>query len=722
LRLNAAAYGDGCGPAGLLPSGGGVVKGTPFGRYELIDLLGRGGMGEVWKAFDTATQRVVAVKVLPPQLAADPVFEQRFRREAYAAAGLNDPHVVPIHNFGEIDGRLYVDMRLIEGEDLERVLARGPLDPDRAVTIIEQVASALNAAHRVGLVHRDVKPSNILIAEDDFSYLIDFGIARGAGETGLTGTGNVVGTWPYMAPERFTTGQTDTRSDIYALACVLYECVTSSRPFPGDSVEQQIAGHLTTPPPRPSVTRPGVSPQLDSVIATGMAKDPDQRYSKTTELARAARSAISFDVPQPAAPRDPQSAVPTQTRTPANADEASAPTEARTPANADEASAPTRARPPEAVDEAWMPTQAGPPEHVKKAWAPTAAGTPEHVEKAWAPTQAHPDKDLREAPPPNDEPPDQRSGTGPAPWPWWQRKVIVIPAAAIVTVAALVTIVFALAGNKPPARPSGPLNGTFAVEFGAQTRPNGQPYDNASGGSETWIIRSACRSGACVATASKVSGSQSTASTLVLDEIDGKWTSVSTAPGTCQNAPTEFWETMSLQSQPDGSLHGEFTVRSTTGCARNQQVTFTRTGDVESNVSIADPEAQPPRVASPAEGLRGRYQETDTYTDGNRSAEVNFDIQTYCLRTGQRCLSYWLNPDDAKILVFSQNQWDLATTSADSTCKSGGAAHREITLQYPLPQPPQNPITLLTGRGHYTITGACPFNSDFDSRVERTGD
>ncbi|HXO54568.1 MAG TPA: protein kinase [Mycobacterium sp.] len=540
------------------------MKGTPFGRYQLIELLGRGGMGEVWKAFDTATQRVVAVKVLPAQLAADPLFEQRFRREAYAAAGLNDPHVVPIHNFGEIDGRLYVDMRLIDGHDLEHVLARGPLDPDRAVKIIEQIASALNAAHRVGLVHRDVKPSNILVAEDDFSYLIDFGIARGAGETGLTGTGAVVGTWPYMAPERFTTGQTDTRSDIYALTCVLYECLTSSPPFPGDSVEQQIAGHLTAPPPRPSITQPGLSPQLDLVIATGMAKEPDQRYGTTTELARAARSAIAFDVPQPA---DPQGAMPTQTRTPGNADEASAPTAARPTENVDGASAPTQVRTPEAVDEAWMPTQAWPPEHAKKACAPTEASTPEDVELALASTQARPAEDLREA---QGRPPDERPGNEPAPWPWWQRKAIVIPAAATLMVAVVVTIIFAVTGNEPPARPSGPLGGTFTVEFGAQTRPDGQPYDNAPGGSETWVIESACRSGACVATASKVSGSQSAASTLVLDEIDGVWTSVSAAPGTCQNAPTEFWETMSLQSLTDGSLRGEFIVRSTTGCARNQ--------------------------------------------------------------------------------------------------------------------------------------------------------
>jgi serine/threonine-protein kinase len=208
---------------------------------------------------------------------------------------------------------------------------------------------------------------------------------------------------------------------------------------------------------------------------------------------------------------------------------------------------------------------------------------------------------------------------------------------------------------------------------------------------------------------------------LVLDEIDGRWTAVSATPGTCQNAPTEFWETMSLQAQPDGTLQGEFIVRSTTGCARNQQVTFTRTRDIQQNGSTADTEAQPPRVASPAEALHGRYQETDTYADGGRSAEVNFDIQTYCLRTGQRCLSYWLNPDDVKILVFAQNQLVLSNTSADSECKNGGRAHREISLQYPLPQPPQDPITLLTGRGHYTITGDCPFNSDFDSRVERTG-
>jgi serine/threonine-protein kinase len=696
-----------------LLSGGGVVKETPFGRYRLIELLGRGGMGEVWKAFDTATQRVVAVKVLPAQLAADPMFEQRFRREAFTAAGLNNPHVVPIHNFGEIDGRLYVDMRLIEGEDLEHALARGPLQPERAVKILEQIASALNAAHRVGLVHRDVKPSNILLAEDDFAYLIDFGIARGAGETKLTATGNLVGTWPYMAPERFTTGQTDTRSDIYALACVLYECLTSSRPFPGDSVEQQIAGHLTIPPPRPSITRPGVTPQLDAVIATGMAKDPDERYATTTELARAARTAVTTAIPRPQSIR-----APLHTAAGAAPSASTEPTGA--PADVEAAWAPTQAPMPAHVDEAWAPTQPRPPEHVKKAWAPTESGTPDHVEKAWAPTQARPAEVVHEVPA---EDTGETSPEKPArPWPWWQRKVVVIPIATIVAVAAVVTILVAVIGSGSPARPGGPIDGTFAVEFAAQAGPDGQPNWNAQGGRETWVIRSTCAGGPCVATASKIDGAQSATSTLVLDEIDGRWTAVSSTTGQCQSASTELWQSMSLQSGPDRSLQGEFIVRSAAGCARTQQVTFTRTGDVKNGVSVADPAAQPPRVLSPAQALYGQYRETDTYAEGGRTAEVEFDVQSYCLRSGERCMSYWQNPEDNKMLVFTPDNWVLATTLADSACQNGGSAHREISLQYPLPQPAQDPITLLTGRGHYTVTGDCPFNSDFDSRVQRTGD
>jgi serine/threonine protein kinase len=176
------------------------LDGTPFGRYRLITVLGRGGMGEVWRAHDTETDRIVAIKLLPSYLSEDQEFQRRFRREAHAAARLNNPHVISIHNYGEIDGRLDVDMQLIEGRDLQTLLADGPLDPARAVRIIDQVAKALHAAHEVGLLHRDIKPSNILLDRDDFAYLIDFGIARAVDETRMTKSGNTIGTLLHEMP------------------------------------------------------------------------------------------------------------------------------------------------------------------------------------------------------------------------------------------------------------------------------------------------------------------------------------------------------------------------------------------------------------------------------------------------------------------------------------------------------------------------------------------
>ncbi|MGH9092899.1 MAG: serine/threonine-protein kinase, partial [Acidimicrobiales bacterium] len=217
-----------------------------FGRYRLLGLIGEGGMGQVFKARDTAIGRDVAIKVLASELATEPGYQARFRREAHTAARLTEPHIIPIYDTGEVDGQLYLVMPVIDGIDVQGLLARdGPMSPQRAVAVIAQLASALHAAHAVGLVHRDIKPSNALVTGDDFAYLIDFGIAHDAAATKLTSTGMMVGTWAYMAPERFTTGTADARADVYALACVLYECLTGVQPFPGDSMEQQIGGHLT---------------------------------------------------------------------------------------------------------------------------------------------------------------------------------------------------------------------------------------------------------------------------------------------------------------------------------------------------------------------------------------------------------------------------------------------------------------------------------------------
>ena len=207
--------------------------GTMFGRYEIRSLIGAGGMGEVYEAYDTSKDRIVAIKLLRPELAAYTGFQERFRRESRVAARLQEPHVIPVHDWGEINGVLYIDMRLVEGSDLHGVLRRdGPLDPARATSIVAQVAEALDAAHAAGLIHRDVKPENVLLTSSNFAYLVDFGIAHLGGESGITSAGSAIGSFAYMAPERFTGGQLGPQADVYSLACVLYECLTGQPPFP----------------------------------------------------------------------------------------------------------------------------------------------------------------------------------------------------------------------------------------------------------------------------------------------------------------------------------------------------------------------------------------------------------------------------------------------------------------------------------------------------------
>ncbi|MET8797740.1 protein kinase [Nocardia sp. NPDC004568] len=268
------------------------MEGTEFGRYRLLDPLGAGAMGEVHRAYDTGTQRMVAVKVLSREFAQDTVYRRRFQREAQLVARLHEPHIVPIHDFGEIDGRLFLEMRLVEAPNLASLLAdRGSLPATEAVAVVAQIAAALDAAHAGGVVHRDVKPSNILITAEGFAYLIDFGIARSSQDTTLTRAGTMIGTLAYMAPERLTLDRIDARSDVYSLACVLYECLAGTKPYTGESVERQIAAHLTERPPLPSAA--GLPPAFDEVVARGLAKDPDQRYGSAGELAAAAQQALA---------------------------------------------------------------------------------------------------------------------------------------------------------------------------------------------------------------------------------------------------------------------------------------------------------------------------------------------------------------------------------------------------------------------------------------------
>jgi serine/threonine-protein kinase len=288
-----------------------------FGPYELQALLGVGGMGEVYRAYDTSKDRTVAIKLLRAEMSADAGFQERFRRESRIAARLQEPHVIPVHDFGEINGVLYIDMRLVEGDNVHNVLQQtGPMDPARAVAIVGQVAAALDAAHASGLVHRDVKPENVLLTGNDFAYLVDFGIAHLGGESGLTSAGAAIGSCAYMAPERFTGGQVGPPADIYSLACLLYECLTGSTPFPTRELSQLMGAHIMAPPPRPSVTRPIVGPAFDAVVTRGMAKHPQDRFPTAGDLARAASAAAAVaQVRTSANPMPVQPPPPPQSRT-----------------------------------------------------------------------------------------------------------------------------------------------------------------------------------------------------------------------------------------------------------------------------------------------------------------------------------------------------------------------------------------------------------------------
>ncbi|MDN5855076.1 MAG: serine/threonine-protein kinase [Actinomycetia bacterium] len=269
--------------------------GTLFGPYLIEALIGRGGMGELYRAVDIRKNRTIALKVLLATLATDREFSARFRRESEIVARLQDVHIIPIHDYGEIDGRLFIDMPLIHGSDLAVLIDESPggLAAEPAVEIVSQIAGALDTAHASSLVHRDVKPSNILIRDNhgaDIAYLIDFGLARQLDDMHLTSSGALLGTLAYMAPERFD-GPGDPRSDVYALACVLYQMLTMRPPFRGSDVMTYFKAHTYAPPPPLSQLMADAPPGLEEVLDRGLAKDPARRYQRAGELAAAARAA-----------------------------------------------------------------------------------------------------------------------------------------------------------------------------------------------------------------------------------------------------------------------------------------------------------------------------------------------------------------------------------------------------------------------------------------------
>lgn len=271
-----------------MASNGASRLGTRFGPYELRSLIGVGGMGEVYRAYDTVKGREVAVKLLRAEFAADPRFQERFRRESRVAARLQEPHVIPVHDFGDIDGVLYIDMRLVEGASLKDILRTdGPLDPRRTASIVAQVASALDAAHADGLVHRDIKPENVLISDDGEVKIADFGLVRAVAEAKITSTSVILGTAAYLSPEQVATGDADPRSDVYAVGILTFELLTGTTPFTGDSALAVAYQRMDHDVPPPSTRIAGVPRQFDDLVRRAATRDPAGRYADAGEMVAA---------------------------------------------------------------------------------------------------------------------------------------------------------------------------------------------------------------------------------------------------------------------------------------------------------------------------------------------------------------------------------------------------------------------------------------------------
>lgn len=290
--------------------------GTMIGGYEIEAVVGRGGMGLVYRARQPRLGRRVALKVITADLVDEPSFQRRFEHESQAAAAIDHPNIVPIYEAGEDHGRLFIAMRYVEGMDLQKLLqVHGALAPARALTILDQVARALDAAHRQGLVHRDVKPANILVSEDagyDIAYLTDFGLARNPTTSRVTATGEFVGTVDYIAPEQITGGEVSSRTDVYAIAGVLLCCLTGSPPFVRNLDAAVIFAHVNDPAPMVSARRPELPAALDAVIQRGLAKQPADRYPTCTGLLDATREALRAELTSPPTrtPADPSAARP----------------------------------------------------------------------------------------------------------------------------------------------------------------------------------------------------------------------------------------------------------------------------------------------------------------------------------------------------------------------------------------------------------------------------
>ena len=628
--------------------------GQVFAGYTIVRVLGTGGMGSVYLASHPRLPRQDALKVLPADLTADPEFRARFLREAELAASLSHPYIIGIHDRGEEDGQFWISMDYVAGTDAGHYLRDhfpGGMPLEEVAPIIAAVGSALDYAHQRGLLHRDVKPANILLADPDGqerrAFLADFGIARSIDDAaGLTATNMTVGTVNYAAPEQLRGESIDGRADQYALACTAFHLLAGAAPFDDSNPAVVISRHVHAPPPSIGVHRPELA-GLDAVFAKAMAKQPSQRYASCAEFAAQL------------------------TRQP---------------------------------DQGSLYAGAIPFPDTQPSLDATAPTLP----------------------------------TSPAPAPAKQRRPGVLIGAlfgaALLITGGVFAVVKLTQHHHPSAAPrpsgsaaatpnTGPFTGVYQVHFGPATKLDGAVVPGQKALTDTYAVRSVCRPAGCVATAARLSGEMRLASATTFDQVGGRWVAVTLATDKCRDAPDETWQVLTLEPRPDGTFTGIYRGASPNACAEKRTVTFTRTGDVDIN-SLPDPSSLSPRVASPAEALHGRYHMTRKFANGAPSNQDGPAVITDCIRTGDRCMSYFHSGSFDTPMVFSAGNWNMDVEHDEDAPNCGGSVGVKITGQYPLPQPVQDPITLLTGRGHLNENGPapCDVNVDFDETYTRIGD
>jgi hypothetical protein len=631
--------------------------GQVFAGYRILRVLGSGGMGQVYLASHPRLPREDALKVLPADSTGDPEFRARFLREADLAARLSHPHIVGIHDRGEYEGLFWISMDYVAGTDAARLLREVHPSgmPLAGVTaIITAVASALDYAHHRGMLHRDVKPANILLTDPDGQaqriYLADFGVARHINDSaGLTAENTTVGTVAYAAPEQLKAEPIDGRADQYALACTAFHLLTGMPPFVDANPGVVITQHVNDPPPSIVACRPDLA-ALDPVFAVAMAKEPSDRFGSCGEFAyRLARQ-----------------------------------------------------------------------------WGPGSSHSRDIPYAAYTqPSQPAPDltAPARPAPPPPN-------------WKSLDRRPAVLMGALVAVALLIVAGVFAIVTFAKPHKPAtaaapkpaaaapttslGPFTGTYRADFGPATDLDDNQVPGKRPSTATYGLRSACGGSGCLATASRLTGETFFASSMVFDEIGGRWVAVALSANQCRGATGEVWEVFTLQQRPDGTLTGVQTRTALNNCQEKRSVLFTRTGDVDL-ASLPDPATLPPRVVSQAQGLHGHYQLARTFTNQAAQPLGSSSIETDCLRTGDRCMSYFHAKSGDVPLLFGRGNWTWKEES-DGNCPNGSPAHLSTTGQYPLPQPRQDPIPVLNGHGHWQQTGPCAVSTDFDETFTRTGD